>query len=269
MSTRSACAASMTGFIRVRKSQEMARTLWRRALSVALAAILLPALAAQAAAELVVLTDGSVLKVTSFAVDGDDAKLGFVRGGTMRISMLRVERVVDDEVVAEPEKAAAALEARGAPYEVGFVEGQGRPATAFGDLIFAAGKRHGVNPELVSAVIRAESAFDARALSRKGARGLMQLMPATARRYGVQPSELWTPERNIEAGVRYLAFLKRKFDGDLPKILAGYNAGEGAVTRFGGIPPYRETQGYVRRIFGYLGLPVAALVASSPVAGPR
>ena len=77
---------------------------------------------------------------------------------------------------------------------------------------------------------------------------------------------------NIEAGTRYLAFLAKKFDGDLPRILAGYNAGEGSVERYGGIPPYRETQGYVKRIFGYLGITLAALAgrpdtaAAQPVA---
>jgi soluble lytic murein transglycosylase-like protein len=95
----------------------------------------------------------------------------------------------------------------------------------------------------------------------------MQLMPATGRRYGVSPSELWKPEKNIDAGVRYLAFLAKRYDGDLPRILAGYNAGEGSVDRFGGVPPYRETQSYVKRILGYLGLSTAMLVAAS-AAGP-
>ena len=74
----------------------------------------------------------------------------------------------------------------------------------------------------------------------------------------MRTSELFQPARNIEAGVRYLAFLAERFKGDLPKILAGYNAGEGSVDRYGGVPPYRETQGYVRRILGYLGLETAA-----------
>ncbi|MGE0640623.1 MAG: lytic transglycosylase domain-containing protein [Thermoanaerobaculia bacterium] len=216
---------------------------------------------APGAAELVVLTDSSVLKVTSFAVEGDEAVLTFAIGGAMRMSILRVERVVDDEVLPEPEKGAAALERSGYDFAVHFDEGQSAPTSAYGELIFAAARRHRLNPELVAAVIRAESAFNPRALSRKGARGLMQLMPATARRYGVTPSELWKPERNIEAGVRYLAFLADKFEDDLPRILAGYNAGEGSVVRYGGIPPYRETQGYVRRIFGYLGLDAGAALA--------
>ena len=232
----------------------------------ALAALLLAA-AAPAGAELVVLTDASVLKVTAFEVEGDDAVLSFAKGGRMRIPMLRVERVVDDEVVPEPEKSAAKLERSALDFPVAFAESHAQPVSPYGELIFSAAKKHGLNPELVAAVIRAESAFDPRAMSRKGARGLMQLMPATGRRYGVAPSELWKPERNIDAGTRYLAFLAKKFDNDLPRILAGYNAGEGSVDRYGGVPPYRETQGYVRRILGYLGISVASLLGAPPPAG--
>ena len=214
--------------------------------------------ASGARAELVVLTDGSVLKVTAFAAEEESAVLTFAKGGSMRMSLLRVERVVDDEVVPEPEKAAEVLEVTAQSYPVHFVEGTAAPQTAYGDLIFAAARKYKINPALVAAVIRAESAFQPRALSPKGARGLMQLMPATAKRYGVRTAELFQPARNIEAGVRYLAFLAERFHGDLPKILAGYNAGEGSVDRYGGVPPYRETQGYVRRILGYLGLETAA-----------
>lgn len=215
-------------------------------------------------AELVILTDASVLKVSDYEVDGEVAVLSFAKGGRMRMPILRVERVVDDEVVPEPEKSAEKLERSALDYPVAFAREHVQPVSPYGDLIFASAKRHGLNPELVAAVIRAESAFDPRALSRKGARGLMQLMPATARRYGVAPSELWKPERNIDAGTRYLAFLAKKFDNDLPRILAGYNAGEGSVDRYNGVPPYRETQGYVRRILGYLGLSVAALAGGAP-----
>lgn len=254
----------MTVFIPVRKirvsdmfrSSSTARCL--RPLALALCAF---ALASAADADLVILTDGSVLKTERFSVEEESAVLTFAKGGKMRLPLLRVERVVDDEVVPEPEKAAEVLEATAFDFPVRFTEGDVAPPTAFSDLIFASARKHKVNPELVAAVIRAESAFNPRAISPKGARGLMQLMPATAKRYGVRASELFQPERNIEAGVRYLAFLVDRFAGDLPKILAGYNAGEGSVDRFGGVPPYRETQSYVRRILGYLGL--------EPVAAPR
>ena len=261
----------MTDSIPVRKRQGMhARSrLWQQILRGLSCGAFILAGATAARADLVILTDGSVLKVTAFAAEEETAVLTFAMGGSMRMSLLRVERVVDDEVVPEPEKAAEVLEITALNYPVHFFEGAAAPPTAYADLILAAAKKYKVNPALVAAVIRAESAFQARALSPKGARGLMQLMPATAKRYGVRASELFQPARNIEAGVRYLAFLAERFQGDLPKILAGYNAGEGSVDRYGGVPPYRETQSYVRRILGYLGLaPLAAIPPRSPAA-PR
>jgi soluble lytic murein transglycosylase-like protein len=104
--------------------------------------------------------------------------------------------------------------------------------------------RYGVDPVLVRAVIQVESNFDASTVSHKGARGLMQLMPGTAKRYGVK--DLHDPEQNIQGGVRYLAYLLELF-GDMPRALAAYNAGEGAVMKYGGIPPYEETSTYVVR----------------------
>lgn len=113
---------------------------------------------------------------------------------------------------------------------------------------------YGVDPVLVRAVILVESDFDPRCVSRKGARGLMQLMPDTAKRYGV--SRVHDPEENIRGGVRYLADLLTLFNSDLRRALAAYNAGEGAVTRFNGIPPYQETSDYVRKTLTvYYGRP--------------
>jgi hypothetical protein len=103
-----------------------------------------------------------------------------------------------------------------------------------------------LNPNLVLAVIEAESNFDPRARSPKNAQGLMQLIPATAERFGVH--DVWDAEQNIRGGMAYLRWLMGYFDGDLPLVLAAYNAGEGAVERHGGIPPYAETQRYVARI---------------------
>lgn len=105
---------------------------------------------------------------------------------------------------------------------------------------------HSVDEALVRAVIHAESAFNPNALSSAGAQGLMQLMPGTARQYGV--SDAWDPIQNIQGGVRYLRFLLDFFDGDTQLATAGYNAGENAVLRFSGIPPYAETQVYVQRV---------------------
>jgi soluble lytic murein transglycosylase-like protein len=114
--------------------------------------------------------------------------------------------------------------------------------------------RYGVDPTLVRAVILVESNFDPDCVSNKGARGLMQLMPATAKRF--QVTEIHDPEQNIRGGVAYLAFLLDLHPGDLTRVLASYNAGEGAVARFGGIPPYRETQQYVQKaLSAYHGRP--------------
>ncbi|HSL84373.1 MAG TPA: lytic transglycosylase domain-containing protein, partial [Thermoanaerobaculia bacterium] len=128
------------------------------------------------------------------------------------------------------------------------------PAVPYGTEIFEAARRHGVAPELVAAVVRAESAFQARAVSVKGASGLMQLMPATARRFGVGADRIFDPQANVDAGVRYLAWLLERFENDLSLALAAYNAGEGTVDRYGGVPPFRETRGYIARIFTTLGL---------------
>lgn len=110
---------------------------------------------------------------------------------------------------------------------------------------------HQLNPNLVKAVIRAESAFDQWAVSSKGAQGLMQLMPGTARRFGV--SDPFNARQNIFAGTQYLRLLLDMFGGDVSLALAGYNAGENAVRRYGGIPPYKETRNYVRKIRRFLG----------------
>jgi soluble lytic murein transglycosylase-like protein len=115
--------------------------------------------------------------------------------------------------------------------------------------IAAAARSHGLDAALLHAVISVESAYRVEAVSPKGARGLMQVMPATARRFGVTESDLSRPAANISAGTRYLAGLVRMFDGDLKLALAAYNAGEQAVLKYGGkIPPYAETQAYVPRV---------------------
>ena len=117
---------------------------------------------------------------------------------------------------------------------------------AYREEIAAASREFGVEEAVVRAVIHAESAFNPTAVSRAGAQGLMQLMPATARRFGVTDS--FEPAQNIRGGVEYLSWLLRRFNGNLTLAAAGYNAGEGAVDRHGGVPPYRETQNYVVRV---------------------
>jgi len=117
---------------------------------------------------------------------------------------------------------------------------------AYNDEIRAAARQHGVEEAIVRAIIHAESAFNPRALSRVGAQGLMQLMPPTARRFGV--SDAFNPQENIQGGVKYLAWLLKRFNGNLTLAAAGYNAGEGAVDKYKGVPPYKETRHYVERV---------------------
>jgi len=117
----------------------------------------------------------------------------------------------------------------------------------YDSYIVDSSRRYGIDPLLIYAQMHQESSFKLRATSHKGASGLMQLMPATARRFGV--TKIYDPKQNIEAGVRYMRWLLDTFHGDVVLALAGYNAGEGAVMKYGGnVPPYRETKEYVRRI---------------------
>lgn len=117
---------------------------------------------------------------------------------------------------------------------------------AYHPEIAAAAREFGVEEAVVRAVIHAESAYNPTALSRAGAQGLMQLMPGTARRFGV--GDAYDAAQNIRGGVRYLAWLLKRFNGDMALAAAGYNAGEGAVDRHGGVPPYSETRRYVQRV---------------------
>jgi soluble lytic murein transglycosylase-like protein len=118
-------------------------------------------------------------------------------------------------------------------------------------IIFRAGERHGVDPRFIHAVIWQESKYKVRARSHVGAQGLMQLMPPTAKRFGCLDAH--DPAANIEAGTKYLRWLLKRFKGNVTLALAGYNAGEGSVDKYDGVPPYKETQNYVRIITGRYG----------------
>ncbi|HEV2912104.1 MAG TPA: lytic transglycosylase domain-containing protein [Pyrinomonadaceae bacterium] len=118
-------------------------------------------------------------------------------------------------------------------------------------IIFRAGKQYGVDPRLLHAVIWQESKYKVQARSHAGAQGLMQMIPATARRFGC--ADVHDPADNVQAGTRYLRFLLKRFNGNVSLALAGYNAGEGSVDKYDGIPPYNETQNYVRIITGRYG----------------
>ncbi len=119
-------------------------------------------------------------------------------------------------------------------------------AVPFGDIIHEKAAKYDVDPALVAAVIETESRFHPQARSRVGARGLMQLMPKTGRWMGAR--NLSDPGQNIDAGVKYLKYLQARFHGDLNKAIAAYNAGEGNVRRYNGVPPFRETRSYVKKV---------------------
>ena len=137
-------------------------------------------------------------------------------------------------------------------------------ASKYDPIIELYSAKYGVDPTLVRAVIQVESDFNPQCVSHKGARGLMQLMPGTAKRYGV--TRVHDPEQNIQGGIRYLAYLLELF-GDMPRALAAYNAGEGAVMKYGGIPPYQETSTYVvRAMTVYYGRPYGG---GTTIAGRR
>ena len=210
-----------------------------------------------ASAELVVFTHGGYLKVTDYEVHDQLVRLRLLRGGQLQVPLLTIERIVEDEVstrkavvVPSPPSFALRFEPQHTP-----------PSAPYGELIYEAAKRYDLNPALVAAVAKAESNFNPRAVSHKGACGLMQLMPATAQRFGIDGEQVFEPSRNLDAGSRYLRWLADRFEDRLAYILAAYNSGEGTVDRYDGVPPYKETRRYLRRIFDELGLP-------DPVADP-
>lgn len=141
---------------------------------------------------------------------------------------------------------AAGGAAAAAPEAVATARAQVPGRDGLVDLVTRVSDERGIDARLVHALVTVESGYDPRAVSRKGALGLMQLMPDTVRRLGVR--DPFDPEQNVRAGVRELARLIDRYAGDLPRALAAYNAGEGAVAKYRGIPPYRETRGYVSRI---------------------
>jgi soluble lytic murein transglycosylase-like protein len=125
------------------------------------------------------------------------------------------------------------------------------PSLTVNELVANIARRHEVEPSLVDSIIRVESNYNPNAVSSAGAMGLMQLIPSTARRFGV--NNTFRPEQNIEGGVRYLKYLMQLYNGDERLALAAYNAGEGAVAKYKGIPPYPETQNYVYQVGKKLG----------------
>jgi soluble lytic murein transglycosylase-like protein len=185
------------------------------------------ALAPAARADYAVLRSGARLHVTSYEVDGQRVRLK-VSGGTVDIS---ASQLID----VEPEDQFPAPPPENADF-----------AVRYGNLIRASAEKHGVDERLVKLVVEAESNYDAKAVSRKNALGLMQLLPSTAARYAV--TNVFDPAQNIEAGTHYLKDLLERYRGNVKLALAAYNAGPEMVDRYGGVPPFAETQHYVRSI---------------------
>lgn len=200
--------------------------------------------AAPADAEVVLLTSGRTISIASHRVDGERIILLMRNGGEIVCDRAMVTRILPDEV---PYPASHEGEPAGGEEEA---TEEWLGATPFGEIIVSMARAHGVDPMLVRAVIEVESGYRPRARSHKGAMGLMQLMPATAREYDLKNP--YDPKANIAAGVMHLKGLIDRWGVEL--ALAAYNAGEGAVRKFNGIPPYRETRNYVARILSLAGL---------------
>jgi Transglycosylase SLT domain len=201
-------------------------------------------LAASANAEIVYLSSNRTLSVKGHRVDGDSITLVLRNGGEVTVDKSLIEKIVGDEVpYPEPTVLESASQALGAGADL-------LEETPYDEIISAMSEAHGVDPLLVRALIQVESNYKARARSPKGAMGLMQLMPSTAKEYNVRNP--FDPRANIEAGIKRLKTLIDKWGTEV--ALAAYNAGEGAVMKFNGIPPYQETRNYVTKILALAGL---------------
>jgi soluble lytic murein transglycosylase-like protein len=206
-------------------------------------ALIALAVASPASAELIYFSNERTMSVSGHRVEGDRLIVKLRGGGEMAFDRTLITRIGPDEV-AYPEESPATAQPTQVISGARLAEN-----TSYDPIIESASDKHGVDARIVKAVIQVESSFQPRARSPKGAMGLMQLMPRTARQYAARNP--YDPKSNIEAGTRYLSKLLSEFE--LPLALAAYNAGEGAVRRFGGIPPYAETQAYVAKILSHLG----------------
>jgi hypothetical protein len=194
---------------------------------------LLSLAAGSASGEIALMESGKILYVDRFARVDERITLYLEGGGEVTVASEIVVNIVPNEVLRER-------------------PGEHKPIQQIGlfpqlrELILPAASKYGVEPELVAAVIWAESSGDPNAVSTRGARGLMQLMPETARELGI--TRILDPQENVEGGTRYLRKMLDAHEGDLSLALAAYNAGPEAVRRYGGIPPYKETRAYVGRV---------------------
>jgi soluble lytic murein transglycosylase-like protein len=197
--------------------------------------------------------------ITRLYIDGDNSS--FVDVPTAEID--HFEALPAESSPREPAKAGA--KAKNDPTQSQSPAENFQPSTDLNEVVRAASGTYHLDPDLVSSVIRAESGFNVRAVSPKGARGLMQLMPQTASELGVHNA--FDPQANVEGGTRYLRELLERYDFDLIKALAAYNAGPQRVEQYGGVPPYYETKAYVARIVrDFNKKKLAAKAANQPIA---
>jgi hypothetical protein len=208
-------------------------------------------MAVPASAEIVFLSSGKTLSVKGHRADGESIVLLLRSGGEVTCDKSLIDKIVEDEVPyedpAKPEPAPIGTSGLASTIDSSLLD-----QTPYGAIIATVSEAHGVDPMLVRALIQVESNYRPRARSNRGAMGLMQLMPSTARQYQVRNP--YDPTANISAGVKHLKGLIDRMDGAVELALAAYNAGEGAVKKFKGIPPYRETRNYVSRILSIAGL---------------
>lgn len=214
------------------------RYLQPRTIAVLFVTVAALAIAAPVSAELIFFAGNRSMSVAGHRFEGDRIIVALRGGGDMTFDRGAVVGIAPDEV---PDPEPVTIADGGGPVEPG---GQLVGKTAYDPLIAQASSQHRLDARLVKAVIQVESSFEPRARSPRGAMGLMQLMPATAREYKARNP--YDPQSNIEAGSKHLRALLDKFE--LPLALAAYNAGEATVRRFGGIPPFPETQAYVAKI---------------------
>jgi len=221
---------------------------FRRTLLVSSCCFAFAGFASPVSAEIVFLTSNRTLSIKSHRIDGDSIVLTLRGGGEVTCDKSLIEKIVPDEVpYVEPKADVTPAGSQSAAAQT--VDPAVLEQTPYGEVIAAVSEAHGVNPLLVRALIQVESNYRPKARSNRGAMGLMQLMPATAREYKV--GNPYDPKANIAAGVRHLKGLIDRWG--VTVALAAYNAGEGAVKKFNGIPPYRETRNYVAKILSLAG----------------